>query len=81
MPATVAVNWPVAPRLIDRAVGLTATDVTATGVVMVTWAEAESEGVSALAAVTRSGPAVAGAVYTPALVIVPRWADQVTAEL
>ena len=80
-PETVAANWAVAPRLTERTEGLTATEETLTGTVTVTLAVAVSAGFCTLVAVTTSAPPEAGAVYSPALVMAPRWADQVTAAL
>ena len=58
--------------------GLTATDVTVAGTDTVTFTLADLLGVCTLVAVTTSLPPVTGAVYRPALVIMPFWADQVT---
>ena len=75
VPLTVAVNCCVPPVVSEAVVGLIAT---ATGTVTVTVAEADFVVSATLVAVTVYVPAVAGAVYRPAVVIVPPVALHVT---
>src|ERR1700730_13318289 len=84
VPCTLAVNCSVPPVLAEVEAGDTVTEVT-TGfgggggaVVTVTCAEAALVGSAVLVWVTGSGPAFAGAVYSPAGVTVPSVAFQAT---
>jgi len=81
VPVTVAANCAWALEFTDKVAGLAATVVTTGGTTTVRLAVAVTPAVYMLVAVTTSAPPVAGAVYSPALVMLPRWADQVTAEL
>jgi len=66
------------PAPIERVVGEIVTEVTVGAAPTVTAAEADFAVLAALVAVTVSLPAVAGAVYPPVDVILPRAAFQVT---
>src|SRR5271155_5738445 len=77
VPATVAVNCSAPLVVMEVELGETLTEVT-TGVETVTVAVADLVASATLVAVTVSVPAVAGAVYSPAVVMVPSAAFQVT---
>lgn len=81
VPWTLAVNCALAPVFTEVDVGDTEIDVTTGGgaaVVTLTLADPDTDGLATLVAVTVSLPALAGAVYWPAEVIVPSNAFQVT---
>ncbi len=77
VPATVAVKSTVAPVVTDFELGETVTEVT-TGAETVTVAVPDLAVLAALVAVTVYVPAVVGAVYSPAELIVPPLAFHVT---
>ena len=79
VPLTVAVNCCVAPVASVATVGLMLTVTGGGGAVTVTVAEADLVVSASLVTLTVNVPAVLGAVYRPAVVIVPPVVDHVTA--
>lgn len=81
VPCTFAEHWAAPPGVTADGWQLTEIEVIVTGAVTVTTVDPFVAGCWALVAVTVTFPAVDGGVRTPAGVMVPALADQLTAEL